>query len=76
MYSEVIILFPNKSYTYPFLSGGWIFTHPYIRKEATGDETWLLRSPETDEFDVSRWRIRSIISILFTNHHSLNLNSF
>ena len=32
--------------------GGWIFTHPYIRKEATGDETWLLRSPETDEYDL------------------------
>ena len=43
------------------MSGGWIFTHPYIRKETTGDETWLLRSPETDEYDLlleqGKWSI-------------------
>jgi len=35
-------------------SGGWVFTHPLIRKSLDEDasEAWLLRSPETEEYDL------------------------
>lgn len=36
-------------------AGSWIFTHPLIKKSTTDDpesESWLLRSPETTEYDL------------------------
>jgi len=35
--------------------GAWIFTHPYIKKSIDEDpdsESWLLRSPPTEDFDL------------------------
>jgi len=32
--------------------GAWIFTHPSIKQSTDNDEGWLLRSPDTEEYDL------------------------